>query len=151
MKTFFTVAMFLVMSLAHSQIKVKESKQVFEPLEIGKVGSLGGYHFLCTKLDNTYTISFRDLNYTQIEVYKSFHFEDIDNAFNNLYTIIMDGLENPPEDDILLELPDGTLKIKFVTALGMVNANMSYMENGVSGTSAWLTKRKTRKLFGKKK
>lgn len=148
MNKIITVAMLLIMSVAHSQIKVT---QEFKPLEIGKVGSFGAKQFLCTKLDDTYTITFRDINFSHLEEYKSFQFEDIDNAFENLYTIIMDGLENIPEDGIFMELPNGDLKLNFIKTMGVANANMTYTENGISGTSGWITKRQTIKLFGKKK
>ena len=117
---------------------------------IGKITALVELDLKCEKVGDTFIFTFKDINYQQLKEYKSFQFKDIDNAFDNLFEIIMKGFKKPPKDDIIIELPEGHLKLHYVKAFGAVNMNISYSENGVSGTSSWLSKRKVKKLFGKR-
>ncbi len=141
--------MLFVGTVGFSQIKIIKPE---EPILIGKVGAFGAPNFTCKKdvKNNTYIFTYIDLNFRKTDVYKSFKFKDIDNAFDNLYKLLMDGLKNKPKEDITIELAEGEyIKLHFVSAFGVVNVNISSYKNGVSGTSVWLTKRKVKKLFGK--
>lgn len=148
MRTKITMLLFSVTTIAFSQIKILTTEKA---VTIGKISNFGGgYDFLCEKVNDTYLFSYRDISYTQLDVYKDFEFADVDNAFEDLYTLLINAFETPPEEDVLLELPNGLLLLHFVKAMGIVNVNLTYSENGTSGTSGWLTKRKVLKLFGKK-
>ncbi|AOR28952.1 hypothetical protein FORMB_19220 [Formosa sp. Hel1_33_131] len=148
MRNTITAVLLLFMSFGYAQIKKIE---VTKPTRIGKVGNFAVTEFFCEKANNTYRFTFRDINYTHLTEYKSFEFDDIDNAFENLYNLIIEGFNKPPKDDVFIELPEGVLKLHFIKAVGIVNMNMDFSKNGISGLSGWLTKRKVIKLFGKKK
>ena len=122
---------------------------------IGKVGgALGSPKSLeCTKTGNTYTFEYRDMKYPNIESYKEFSFDDVENTFESLYTTIIDGFENTPKEAVDLELPKYIIRLDYTKALGIVNLNMYISLKGtdVIGVTAALSKKQVDKLFGKKK
>ncbi len=101
--------------------------------------------------DTLYCIIYQDIKFRQLTEFKQFCFFDTDNALDNLYKIIMDGLGNPPKDDIIIELPEqNILKLKFVKSLGVSNVQFYHIDKaGVVGVSPYLIKKHINKLFGK--
>ncbi|WP_228853278.1 hypothetical protein [Aegicerativicinus sediminis] len=130
-------------------------KRVDQPSseEIGKIAPMGSLSIKIEKSGDTYNFLYQDVKFTQIKEFKSFSFKDVDNAFEELYKIIMDGFDNPPADDIMIELPEGYLWLGFTKALGVVNFRFGHSvtnDGSVIGFSQWLTKKQTQKLFGKR-
>lgn len=110
---------------------------------IGKV-----QHIELNLLDGTYTITYNDYKFTQIDDYKSISFTDIDALYNQ----IMKGLEDMPEQDIEYNLPDDTLWLHFEKNLGVKSFQFMHAVNNnpkVIGLSRYLTKKQVNKLFGK--
>jgi len=93
------------------------------------------------------------MKYPNIESYKEFSFDDVENTFESLYTTIIDGFENTPKEAVDLELPKYIIRLDYTKALGIVNLNMYISLKGtdVIGVTAALSKKQVDKLFGKKK
>lgn len=147
-----TLLLFILIAITltgFSQIKkIKPAENIL----IGKIAPMGGLQIECIKSGDTYTFTYRDVKYTQIVELKSFEFKDVDNAFEDLYKMIIDGLENPPKEDIMLELPNDIIWLSFTKAMGIANFRFghSVSKSDAIGFSGWLTEKKVNKLFGKK-
>ena len=122
---------------------------------IGKIALLGEVQIECTKIDNTYTFYYQDTKFQHLKNYKSFSFKDTDNAFESLYEMIMEGFENIPNKDVMIELPKSFVWLRYVKALGVVNfsfaSSVGKSGDAPIGFSVYMTKKKVSKLFGKKK
>lgn len=141
----------LFSSISFAQIKTVEASN---SELIGKVLNFGNVLIQCEKIEDKYTFAYQDAKFVQVIDYKSFSFEDTDNAFDNLYNEIMKGFINPPKDNILVELPKGFIWLSYTKAMGVVNFRFAHSETKggeVVGFSSWLTKKRVMKLFGKKK
>ena len=136
-------AFLLVTGFGYSQIKKVENTK--ENL-IGKVNGIE-----CTKIGEKYTFIYNDANYIHIDEYKSFTFKDVDDSFDNLYNIIIDGFNDVPEEDIKVKIPEGHLILQYKKVVGVVNLIIYADQNHESGKTSYLTKRRIMKLFGKKK
>ena len=88
----------------------------------------------------------------------SFSIIDIDDAFENLYSIIMENLETVPDEDLTFTVKDGdSLTLKFASQMGVSSVKLLLQERkdvelGTlvdSGFSAPMTKKQISKLFGK--
>lgn len=139
--TFLTFLFFT--TLGFSQIKKIKTEKT---QKIGKSANV-----TCEKTGNTYIFTYRDINFSQLEEYKSFAFEDVQNAFEELYKIIIKGFEEVPKEPIELKLPNQIITLKYMKSFGVVNLTILSDENGIIGRSEYLTKRRINKLFGKKK
>lgn len=146
-----TLLILLFTSISYSQItQVKTSKSEL----IGKIGVIGETWLECNKNGNTYTFTYKDMKFQHLTEYKSFSFEDVDNAFDNLYNTILSGLESKPEDDITLELPNDIVWLKFKKTMGVISVEFWHSVNknaDIIGVSTWMNKKKLAKLFGKKR
>lgn len=152
MRKLLTLIIILCVSFnSFSQIKkVKTEKSE----TIGKIAPMGQTHIECSKSGDTYTFIYSDIKFQQITDFKSFSFKDIDNAFDNLYQTIMDGMKNPPKEDIRLELPNDMIFLHFEKNLGVTSFQFLHCPGKnpeIIGMSVYLTKKKVRKLFGMKK
>jgi hypothetical protein len=109
----------------------------------------------CTKVGNTYTISFRDSKFKTLNEYKSFSFDDVDNTFNDLYAAVEEGFKTMPEDAVMLELPNHYIWLGFDKFLGspVLRISCSYDKSKDSPIymSNQIAKKQIEKLFGKKK
>ncbi|PJB11898.1 MAG: hypothetical protein CO119_09320 [Flavobacteriales bacterium CG_4_9_14_3_um_filter_40_17] len=132
-----------------SQIKVIDYEQ---PELIGEIAPMGETHISCKKSGESYIFTYQDVKFEHIKAYKSFSFEDKEGSFDALYNIIMTGFEKIPDKDIMIEIPEGILFIKFIKTLGVTNVRFQhvYANGEVSGFTIWLTRKKINKLFGKK-
>lgn len=150
MKNLIPVLLLLILGYnASAQIKQIKTE---ESVEIGKYAPMGMKSIVCQKTGDTFTFLYKDLTYQHISEWKSFSFLDIDNAFENLYQIVMDGLENIPEEDVLIELPDDMVYFHFVKSMGIPSVQFRHAvgKSDVIGTSSYLTKKQVQKLFGKR-
>jgi len=147
MKRFTLFVMLIISSVSFAQLKKVD---VVKPTFIGSAGSQS---VECTKLGNTYTFVYADLNFPNIKANKEFSFNDVDNTFEDLYKTIADGFENMPKEDVNLSLPDYLLTLKYKKTMGIVSLYLESSRNGsgVTGSTYPLTKKQVDKLFGKKK
>ena len=141
----------LLSSFTFAQIKVVEPTKIEL---VGEIAPMKNLHIKIEKLpENEIRFTYVDVKFQTIDDYKNFSFKDEDNAFENLYKMITDGLANPPKEPIMLELPDSFIWLNFTKALGVSNVQIGHSveKTGVIGFSVWLTKKKVDKLFGKSK
>lgn len=145
MKKITSTILLLFVTFSFSQIKKAEEKSVL----IGEAKNIGVKIASMYKVPGDpdyYFITYDNLKFTQITDVKSFGFKDIDNAFDYLYTSIVDGFKNK-EKEIELELEDGLLTIEY--AMGSIR--FVFISNaGVSSFSGYITKKQFSTLFGKK-
>lgn len=149
MKIKLTFLLLFVVSASFAQIKVLGTQET--PETIGHVKKMGGFHVYCEKYsDNTYHFTFRDLNYTSITELETFSFKDVDNAFENFYAVIINGLETLPEP-ILIELPEGVLRVIFTKSYGkhVFNFNFTPTGSGYESLSIFMNEKDANILFGK--
>lgn len=150
MKISYILTFLLISSMSFGQIKKVET----EPSElIGKIGSIGETWLKLEKSGDVYTFTYKDMKYTQLTDFKSFSFIDEDNAFEDLYNIILKGLDEVPSEPIMLEIPNGYLWLEFGKTLGkpFVTFSHSVGKSGdVIGKSTWMNRKKLDKVFGKK-
>jgi|AntRauTorckE5430_2_1112549.scaffolds.fasta_scaffold22483_2 hypothetical protein len=150
MRNLFFITVLFITSSAFAQISKVETTKAEE---IGKIAPMGQFIIDCQKRGDTYTIMYKDWKFQHLDEYKQFSFKDEDDAFENLYQMIMDGFDNMPKEDIMLELPDGYLWLKFhkVMWVKQVSFGHSVDKSGsVIGYSRDLTKNNVQTLFGKK-
>lgn len=141
-----TLILLLTATFSFSQIS---KVAIATPESIGKIASFGKTFIECDKLNDEYTFTYHDHNYLQLDVYKSFSFKDENNAFDTLYSMIMNGFENKPEEAVFISIPNGIVKLEFLKTLGVTNFRFIHTENEVTGIGPWLTEKKLKKLFGK--
>jgi len=142
-KTILILFTILISIPSFSQIKRIKDNSVI----IGKV-----QHISCTKNENTYTITYNDHKFTQIDDFKSFSLSEED--FNDIFDIIIQGFSDIPKEDIKLETPNDVLILKFSKSMGIVSLNIYHLVNKnaeIVGLTRYLTKKQVLKLFGKKK
>ena len=151
MKNSLYLLLLLFSSICLGQIKVIKS-DTHET--IGRIAPLGKLHIECTKSENTITFTYSDIKFTTIDSYDSFSFEDIDNAFDSLYEVIIDGFKKKKKNLITIELPEGegVIFLNFVKNFGVMSvqiAHAPYKDHDILKYSVYLTKNKAKKLFGK--
>ena len=137
-------------TFSFSQIKKIETSNSKTEL-VGKYGGFGVVLIKCEKQNNTYTFTYSDTKFKHIDNDKSFSFKDLDNDFQHLYQTIMEGFEEVPEKDIMLELPNDVIWLSFEKAMGNVSFRFTHSKNknkDVIGYSVYLTKKRVQKLFG---
>lgn len=149
MKKTITIIAMLLMGSAYPQLHVIETE---DPIEIGKVGApMMPFDIKCDKINDTYVFSYRDVKFQHLTEYKSFEVVG-EKDFESLYDMIIDGLKNQPDDEIMIKLDKGYLWLKFKKSFGRyVQMGHALDENAnVIGFSRWLTEKQIDKLFGKK-
>lgn len=151
MKIKITFLLLFVSAVSFAQIKVKEASEDKQEV-IGELKTFGEVQFFMTKSENMYIMSFKDINFTKLLQYETFTFNDVDNAFESLYKLIIDGFESKPDEPIVLELPEGDLEIHFPKLMGIVNVQFKFTKKSnpsYTAVSGGLTEKKVMKLFGK--
>lgn len=132
-------------STLSSQIKVLKNEEL---RQVGKIESVGMF-----KKDKNFTITYQDINTSNLNTYRSINFKDQDGAVESLYAIFQESLTKLPDSDILLEFPNDLLRLHFEKNMGqntvqiihIINKNRKYV-----GKSHFLTKRDIDIIFGKK-
>lgn len=145
MKKLALLFLFLVSNLVFSQIKDISNQTV-------KCETVGGTNFTTIeKCDNNVIVKYEDLKFQKISAYKSFTFQNTDNALDYLYKKLSEGFTNFNIQPSTLELPNDVLKIEYVKNLGIISVRFYHTDSaGVIGLSQWFTKKQIDKLFGKK-
>jgi hypothetical protein len=134
--------------ISNAQISVEKS---VESVDIGRVGNA----VYCTKTDDMYSFLYKNMEYQNISDMKSFYFLDIDNAFENLYQIIITEMETPPEEcERVIKIPEGRLILQYSSCTkGIINRMVMinvYNDGETSGYTTWMNRKKIDKLFGKR-
>ena len=149
------IILLLVLTLSTVSFAQLKKVEAVKSEEIGKVGPFGlPKNIDCKKSGNIYTFEYKDMTYPNINEYKDFSFEDIDNTFEDLYKTISEGFETLPKEGITLTLPNYIITLQFTKAIGMNSVtihtapanNPSYVGHTIA-----LSKKQIDKLFGKKK
>lgn len=140
MKKLLFIAIAVIGLSANAQLNVIET----EPREeIGKVKVLFDTYMESYKKGDVYTIRYRDSKYTKIAEFKSFTMNE--QSFNELYDLIMDNWENPPKEEIMIELEEDIIWLDFTRALGITNLQIQHdptKTGEVIGLSTQLNKKK---------
>jgi hypothetical protein len=148
MKKILLISAFLLTTgLSYSQLNVVETSP---KEEIGKVKVLFDTYMESYKRGEDYTILYKDMEYQQLDEFKSFSMNE--QTFNELYDLIIESWDNPPKEDIMIELPESFIWLKFTRMLGATNFQFVHdpLKNGeIFGLSTPLNKKKVDKLFGK--
>lgn len=146
MKKLFTVALLLcAMFTGFSQIKVLETT----PLErLGRVGTNDVY---VQKEGNQYTFFYKNIENKEDENTRNFTFKNVDNDYDNLYKIIMNGFNANPMYDIKLDLPNDYVWLHYTktTAKLTVQFMTTNKVTATTGISEMMTVEDVKKLFEK--
>ena len=146
MKKIITIAILLFSLVTFGQIKVVQTVPVEK---LGRVNS----NFYIQKMGDEYTVFYASMqNEEEAAGVKKFTFKDVDNAYNSLYAIIMNGFVATTLSDIKLELPNNYVWLHFnTTGPGKVTVQfMVSSKEGVSNSiSEPLTPEQVDKLFQK--
>lgn len=149
MKKLMIMLCFLNFTISQAQISKVETT---EPEEIGKIYPMGQLIIKCEKYDDTYVFTYKDWKFKLLNEFKSFSFVDKDDAFEELYQMIQNGFKEMPDEDIMLELPDGYLWLSFKKVMFVKQITFSHAvdkNSKIIGFSRGLTNRDINKLFGK--
>lgn len=145
MKKAFTIITILLVCNLSAQIQVQTS-EAWE-----RIGKTQGIKL--ERLDDTYRFTYDDAKYTQVSNFKSFQFQDVDGAMNELYHTIAEGFNEMPTESILIDLPQGSITLEYKKVFGTINLQIYHAlddEASVIGLTPYLTRRKVEKLFGKR-
>ncbi|WP_299153140.1 hypothetical protein [uncultured Christiangramia sp.] len=139
-------AFFTSSSFAQIEVHENEPKE-----EIGKVKVLFDTTLESSRRGDMYTIMYQDTKFQHIKEFKSFSLTE--ESFNQIYDLIQDNWDNPPKEDLMIELQSGELLwLHFTKALGVTNLQLHHSPDGnadVIGVSMPLNQKKIDKLFGK--
>lgn len=123
---------------------------------IGKIAPGGniGLSIECYKFtDDTYVFRYLDQKFTKLTEWKYFTLKSTDD-FNTLYSYFTDGFEKMPQENVVLNIGDGYLILKFSKFLGgkvvKIIHSTSMDELAVVGYTNQYTMKQIDKLFGKK-
>jgi len=154
MKKFTLLVMLFVASMSFGQLKKVDTSNMEKSVEIGKIQPLGQTpHMELTKLGNTYTFTYKDVEFKTIDQYRKFTLNETGSDLETLYQMIMEGYEKKPVDPIMLELTDNIVWLRFEKSFGMTVLKISSTEkypNAPITQSNMFTKKQVEKLFGKK-
>lgn len=151
MKKITLFLLFMISAISSAQLKRIEKAPNENDL-IGKVSVAGNFAMKIEKLGDTYYFTYRDVNFKHIYETKEFKLQDIDNAFESLYAILVDGFESMPKESIELEFPDGMLSLQYTKVFGISSVCFYHTDkNGITGYTMEINRKQIDKLFGKKK
>lgn len=127
---------------------IKKSRTV----EVGRVGPLGKQNLWCERTGNEYTFYYKDMKSPGMATVQSFSFKDIDNAFDDLYAMIMNGFDEMPTDNTIVKLPKDIIWLHYEKVVGATSFQFWHGDSRQmdAGVSQLLTKGQVQKLFGKR-
>lgn len=146
MRKVLSLAVMLFCSVAgFSQIKVLPTT----PLE--KLGRVGQNNIYVQKEGTNYTFFYKNIEEAEESGMRTFSFKNVDNDYENLYKIIMDGFNASPMYDIKLELPNDYVWLHYskTTAKTTVQFMTTNKVSGLTGISEGMTPDDIKKLFEK--
>ena len=140
----FTLSLLFTLS-SNAQISKQESKSV----EVGVAKNFGVTIATMSKVSGNpdyYFVTYNNLKYQAITDVKSFGFNDVDDAFETLYTEILNGFKNKAKR-FELNVDDGTLSIQY----SMGSFRFYFIDSaGIESWTGYITKKQFSSLFGKK-
>ncbi|PCE64079.1 hypothetical protein B7P33_12635 [Sediminicola luteus] len=120
------------------------------------VGRVGGYEMgmvECHKTPEGYTFTYENDNEIAVNDYASFSIPNTENSLEQLYKTIQKGLTENPKKDVRIETNSDFVWLEFTRFLGktVYRFKQSTKEKALGHDySAWITKKETERLFGKK-
>ncbi|RXG21253.1 hypothetical protein [Leeuwenhoekiella marinoflava] len=145
----FNLFIFLLPLLSFSQIKVLDHSKAEL---IGEIEQMGISTFKCLKVDSIYTIEFYNNKDKDIISYASFSFKNENDAFNQIYNLIIAGLEKKQSSETVLEAGNGKIKLEFIkNVMGSYFRLAQFNKEGtdIKAYSLTMNKKQVEKLFGK--
>lgn len=142
MRFIFSFIVVLLFSELPAQIKILKNDNLSL---VGKNNSVELY-----KRKNKYTITYQDINDSNLNIYRSFSFLNLDNDLETLYRLLHEGLQDIPKQEIQLELPEDIVGLYFVKNYGqpMVQFVHYIGKNKTTvGKSPFLTRANLSKIF----
>lgn len=149
MKHFVLITFLLFSIIGFSQIQtVRKSGTV----EIGRVGPMGKQNLWCERSGNTYTFYYKDMKSPRMATVKSFSFKNLNNDFDNLYDLIMEGFKEMPIENTMVKLPKDIIFLHYEKVVGATSFQFWHGDGKKmdGGVSQLLTKGQVQKLFGKR-
>jgi len=119
---------------------------------IGEIRSMSYLDVGCTRVDETYTIEYRDTKSRRFKKYRSFTFNKENKNLDTLYQMMRKGFDELPEEDVAVPIADEKVWLEYSKSAGTVSVRFkhSYSDNQKkNGLSVWMTKSRVNKLFGK--
>jgi hypothetical protein len=146
MKKFIFGCALLSTCLSFSQIKVIETTPII------RLGSIGQNDVYIQNEGDKYTFYYKNIENEDVITTKSFMFRDLDDDFENLHKIILNGFESNPLLDIKLEMPDEYVWLHYSKSLDrtFVQFMTRNKKNEATGFSKVFTVDQINKLFEKK-
>ncbi|EKT4500984.1 hypothetical protein JE943_000966 [Flavobacterium psychrophilum] len=142
-----------ISSISYSQLKNQGKAEKAEIEIIGKLDFGFGAKFAeMSKKQNVYTLAYKDLQYSQLDVWEYIVFEDKDNAFENLYSFITNQFEKKDDfkQEIKLILGASECIFNFKKTLGFKCVYINCLNfSGSYATSRGFGKSDIEKIFGK--
>ena len=138
----------LIPLIAFSQINVIEQSN---KKNVGSITQMGAPVFQCFQEGEIYTIEYyNNMNKDKLS-YASFSFLDENDAFNQIYNLIIDNIDKGEANDIELHAGNGKIKLEFLKNLGTYVRFAQFDKQGekIIASSIPMTKRQVKKLFGK--
>ena len=143
------ILILLIPTLAISQIKkVDESEK---SVVIGKAKNIAAVIATMHKVSGEpdyYFVTFNNIKYQTITDVKSFGFKDIDGAFDYLYSSVAAAAKERKKE-IEFDLEEGRLNVSIVRAVGVINVQFNWFEDGVLSYSGYMTPKQYSALFDK--
>lgn len=136
----------LITFLSNAQIKVIETTPII------RLGSVGQNDMYILTEANKYTFFYKNIENEESINSKSFYFKDLNNDYEALNKIIVDGFTSDPLLDIKLELPEDFVWLHYSKNLGQtyVQFMAKNKKNETTGVSKAFNLDQINKLFEKK-
>ena len=119
---------------------------------IGEIRSMSYLDVGCTRVEDVYTIEYRDTKSRRFKKYRSFTFNKENKNLDTLYQMMRKGFDELPEEDVAVPIADEKVWLEYSKSAGTVSVRFkhNYGDNPKkNGLSVWMTKSRVNKLFGK--
>jgi hypothetical protein len=146
MKKIILAAALFISCFSFSQIKVIETTPII------RLGSIGQNDIFIQTEGNKYTIFYKNVEKEDSVNLQSFSFKDLNNDYENLHKIIVDGFLSDPLLDIKLELPNEFVWLHYSKELGQtfVQFMSKNKKSEITGVTKAFNTDQINKLFEKK-
>ena len=146
MKKIILACVLFITFLSNAQIKVIETTPII------RLGSVGQNDIFILTEGNKYTFFYKNVENEEAINSKSFYFKDLNNDYEALNKIIVDGFNADPLLDIKLELPEDFVWLHYSKNLGQtfVQFMVKNKKNETTGVTKAFNLEQINKLFEKK-
>jgi len=145
MKKVIAIAILFMSSIGYSQIKVVETVPVEK---LGRVNN----NFYVQKIGDEFTVFYTTVqSEDEASGLKAFTFKNVNNDYQGLYSIISNGFNASPLNDIKLELPNNFVWLHYIVSSDKTTVQFMVSNKEASSTnvSEPLSKEQVEKLFQK--